>query len=311
MSSLSPPPWPIPPSWQVKIPAAPGALPAESPRIVAVLVPGGSGGDVAVASSVTVTVQRLPQAGPTFAGVHGLARAVEAATGEGAEGVVVVAQDAGTVPETAWALDLIYAGGAPVVFAAPADLADALTVAAGAPRGLGCVIVARGEIHSARHVALAQGGAAPLLASPVAGPLGHVVDGAPRLLWRAPRRFTVPGPFAGRPLRVGLHTVTLDDDGELLRAVAALCDGLVVAAPSAVVVPAAVAVPEPLLPVLAEASARVPVVVAGGRGEGLAATGLAPAKARALMHLLLDAGRDRDGVLAAFAALDRGDADGA
>jgi L-asparaginase len=142
----------------------------------------------------------------------------------------------------------------------------------------------------------------------VAGPLGHVIDGAPRLLWRPPRRFTVPGPYAGRPLRVGLHTVTLGDDGELLRAVAALCDGLVVAAPSAVVVPAAVAVPGTLMPILTEAAARVPVVVAGGRGEGLPATGLAPAKARVLMHLLLDAGRDRDGVLAAFADLDRDEA---
>lgn len=309
MSSLSPPPWPIPPSWQVKVPAAAGSRPADSSRTVAVLVPGGSGGDVSVASPVSVTVQRLPHTGPSFSGVHDLAHAVDAAAGEGAQGVVVVTHDASTVPETAWALDLTYAGGAPVVFAAPADLADAVTVAAGASRGLGCVIVARGEIHSARYVALAQGGAAPLLASPVAGPLGHVIDGAPRLLWRAPRRFTVLGPYAGRPLRVGLHTVTLGDDGELLRAVAALCDGLVVAAPSAVVVPAAVAVPDPLLPILTETAARVPVIVAGGRGEGLQATGLAPAKARVLMHLLIDAGRDRDGVLAAFADLDRSDTD--
>lgn len=318
-SPPSPPPWPIPPAWQMRLPAPTGggtkradpahpatrtgaAAPVDvsSSRTIAVLITPGSALDDAVAAAspdgVTVDPRPLPSLAPSFAGLYDLARATGEALDDGTHGVVIPC-DPGAVTEAAWALELMHAGDAPVVLAAPADLPDAVAVAAGGPPALGCVIVSRGEIHSARHVGL-TGGA--FLASPGAGPLGHVTAGVLRLLWRPPQRFTVRGPFARRLLRVGLYTVAFGDDGELPRALSALCDGLVVTAPYGS------DVPDPVATVLTEAADRIPVIAADGCSCGLPATGLHPAKARVLMHLLLDAGRDRDGVLAAFAALNRG-----
>ncbi|MCO6005614.1 asparaginase domain-containing protein [Actinoallomurus purpureus] len=251
-----------------------------------------------------VTVERRPVAGPvsTFAAVGELARAVGETAAAGAHGVVIV-HPSETLAETAWALELVHDGTAPIVLTAasgtPADLADAVAVAAAGPQGLGCAVVAHGEIHAARHVT-ATGIAAPAFASPGAGPLGQVIGGAPRLLWRPPERFTVRGPFAGHPPRVGLHVVALGDDGGLLRTLADHCDGLVVAAPAG---QAALAM---LAPVLAEPAGRIPVVLSSPTAPpgGMAATRLDPLKARVLMHLLLAAGHDRSAVLNAFVSLE-------
>ncbi|MFL6053207.1 MAG: asparaginase domain-containing protein, partial [Actinoallomurus sp.] len=280
------------------------ASPETSSRLVIVFAPDGSS-PMVDAPPPGVTVERRPAAGPvsTFAGVGELTRTVGHAVAGGAHGVVVV-HPAETLAETAWALELVQEGTAPIVLTAasgaPADLADAVAVAAAGPEGLGCVVVAHGEIHAARHVT-ATGLAAPAFASPAAGPLGQVIGGMPRLLWRPPERFTVRGPFAGRPPRVGLHVLALGDDGELLRTLAGHCDGLIVAARAGQSAMAALA------PVLAEPAARIPVVLASPTvppGGGMAATRLDPLKARVLMHLLLNAGHDRTAVLNAFTALE-------
>jgi L-asparaginase len=371
-ASLSPPPWPIPPSWQVKLPAhEPAAEPSPQPPTgdippydippydappadapaadrfsdvapptqvaahadpsadtpPAAALPAGGDGNAGPVGPETpsrlvivfgsdrpapmadppppgVTVERRPAAGPvsTFAGVGELARAVGHAVAAGAHGVVIV-HPAETLAETAWALELVHDGTAPIVLTAasgaPADLADAVAVAAAGPEGLGCVVVAHGEIHAARHVT-ATGLAAPAFASPAAGPLGQVIGGMPRLLWRPPERYTVRGPFAGRPPRVGLHVVALGDDGQLLRTLAGHCDGLIVAARAGQAALAALA------PVLAEPAARIPIVLSSPTAPpgGMAATRLDPLKARILMHLLLDASHDRSAVLNAFTALE-------
>jgi hypothetical protein len=60
-------------------------------------------------------------------------------------------------------------------------------------------------------------------------------------------------------------------------------------------------VPEHLTPALTELAARIPLILAGPHDGPLSATTLDPPKARILMHLLLEAGRDREAVLAAFA----------
>ncbi|GAA0357747.1 hypothetical protein GCM10010151_54240 [Actinoallomurus spadix] len=339
---LNPPPWPIPPSRQVTLPAGepdaeapsppapPGhaALPATMspvtgigpvgewagdgiepevmPRLVVVFDPEGSAPVAGVAPSPPhgVRVERRPAPGPvsTFAGVGDLARAVGEATADGAAGAVIV-HPAETLAETAWALELLHEAAARIVLVAasggPADLTDAITVAAAGPEWPGCVVVANGEIHAARHVT-ATGVAAPAFASPEAGPLGQVTGGTPRLLRRPPGRFTVRGPFAGRPPRVGLHVVALGDDGGLLRTLAGDCAGLVVAAR------AGQAALDALVPVLAETAARIPVVLHSPTTPpaGLAVTRLDPLKARVLMHLLLGSGHDRAAVLDAFAALE-------
>ncbi|MCO5996424.1 asparaginase domain-containing protein [Actinoallomurus rhizosphaericola] len=283
-----------------------GARPEAPPRLVVVFAPEGPAPVTGATPSPPngVRVERRPAAGPvsTFAGVGELARAVGRAIGDGAIGAVIV-HPAETLAETAWALELLHEGDARVVFVAasgsPADLADAIAVAAAGPQWLGCAVVAHGEIHAARHVT-ATGIAAPAFASPGAGPLGQVIGGIPRLLGRPPERFTVRGPFAGRPPRVGLHVVALGDDGRLLRTLAADCDGLIVATRAGQAALAA------LLPAVSEAAARIPVVLHSPAAPpaGLAVTRLDPLKARVLMHLLLDAGHDRAAVLTAFAALE-------
>jgi L-asparaginase len=290
--SPGPPPWPIPPSWTVTPPrpdTAPVVGASTGRRTIVLLAPGDT--DVLGAvPGVTVEARTLPPSAGGFAGVRALADAAARAFSEGAEGVVVV-HDGDAPDETAWALDLLHPGEAPLVLAADpgrvSDVADAISVAAAVPPRSGCLVVVDGEIHTARHVSRSG----TRLSSPEAGPLGRVTAGTVRLHWRPPERLTVRGgPSETRTPRVGLHTATLGDDGELLTALAERCDGLVVAG----------GVPDSIAGALTAAAARIPVVVTGT--GPLTTTSLDPRKARVLMHLLLSSGRDRDAVLSAFTA---------
>lgn len=327
--SPSPPPWPLPPSWPVRPvvrpvarPEPPAASPTSGPAGGPAPVPG-PGGPVRTVTAlvladagardlldvlpavpgVTVRTRAVPGADRVFGDVHELAYAAGQSVADGSSGVVVV-QQGGSLEETAWALDLRHEGDVPVVLAAdPGDLADAVRVAAAGPAGAGCVVVTRGEIHAARHVRRTGHDTMPVYSSPSAGPFGRVTGGVIRLLWRPPERLSVGRPQVAQPPRVGVYTMGLGDDGELLRGMAAHCDGLVVATSGGGDVPSHIA------SMLAEPAARIPVVLTppSAHGGPLPATALDPLKARVLMHLLLEAGHDRPAVLAAFAAADRGE----
>ncbi|HEY0718348.1 MAG TPA: asparaginase [Streptosporangiaceae bacterium] len=279
--------------------------------------------------------RQVPSSSLTVADIVDLAAAIRDRTGAGADGVVV-SQGTDTIEETAFLLDLLYDGDAPVVFTGamrnptlagadgPANLLAAVTVAASPQaRGLGCVVVFGDEIHAARFVVKAHTTSVSAFISPPAGPLGLIAEGRAVVLTRPPRRPALPRavPAAGAPgwaVRTGLVTMVLGDDGALLEAAAGRFDGLVVAGFGAGHVPAAV------VDRLGRLAQCIPVVLASRTGAGmvlartyaypgseldLRARGLIgagfldPLKARLLLHLLLAGGAARDEIAAAFAAI--------
>ncbi len=261
--------------------------------------------------------------------VRDLAHAIAAIVGEGFDGVVV-AQGTDTIEETAYLLDLMRPPGVPVVVTGamrnpgkpgddgPANLVAALRVAA-APeaQAMGVLVVMDDVIHLARFVRKMHTSATGSFASPLAGPVGYLVENRVRLPLKPRARspqFTIAGDTALPD--VALLTMSSGNDERLLSRVAeAEYHGLVVEAFGAGHVAARV------VPVLEQIAARIPVVFASRTGTGelyrhsasypgsegdLLARGLISAvaldgpKARILLTLLLATGADRTAIAAAF-----------
>jgi L-asparaginase/Glu-tRNA(Gln) amidotransferase subunit D len=268
--------------------------------------------------------RRLPSACLTFADVVAL---VEDAAATTAEGVVVV-QGTDTIEETAYLIDLLWPHDIPLVVTGamrnptlagpdgPANLLAAVAVAASpAARGQGVLVVLNDRIHAARFVRKTHSIDVATFASPDTGPLGMLVEGEPVLMTRVPRA-PVFAPIGPVQARVPVRAVTLDQDPGSVAALAAGCDGLVVAGFGVGHVPDWLAEP------LGDLATRVPVVLAsrtgGGpvltrtygftgsesdlRSRGLIGAGLLdPAKARVLLRVALACGYDRPATARAFA----------
>jgi L-asparaginase len=148
----------------------------------------------------------------------------------------------------------------------PANLLAALRVACSpTSRDLGALVVFKDEIHAARFVRKTHSTSTATFMSPNTGPIGHVVEDRVRVLTRPQRLDGVQGsaePAELDNIRVALYTVTLDDDGLLLRGLADTHQGLVVAAYGVGHVPATLA------PVLGELASRIPVVLTSRTGSG-------------------------------------------
>ena len=274
-------------------------------------------------------VQAVPSASLTFTQVldvvHEALRAVEA----GATGVVLT-QGTDTLEETAFLVDLVWPHRQPFVLTGamrnptlagpdgPANLLAAAQVAASPEaHDLGALVAFNDEIHAARWVRKQH--STSTFGSPNMGAIGHVAEGRVRVLARPGRLRRLPWPLTARveTTRVALYTVTLDDDGALLRGVDDTHDGLVVAGFGVGHVPASMA------PVLGELAGRIPVVLTSRTGSGsvlrhtygaigsetdLQRRGLVngglldPFKARVLLRLLLAAGTEKAELAEAFAS---------
>ncbi len=249
---------------------------------------------------------------------------------DGADGVVVT-HGTDTMEESAFVLDRILALDAPVVLTGamrnptlagpdgPANLLNSVRLAVHEPaRGLGVMVAMNDEIHAARYVQKGVTSNPAAFRSMPAGALGWFAEGAVRLAGRPGPRRTIAVARDAEVAPVALLTVTLGDDGRLIdRALEAGYRGIVMECTGGGHAAAWVA------DRLAEAAARVPVVMASRTGAGemlrqtydfkgseidLLARGLIGAgwldglKARLLLTLLLMAGADDAAIRESFAA---------
>jgi L-asparaginase len=254
-------------------------------------------------------------------------RAVDAAgSGEG----VVITTGTDTMEELAVLCAMLHGGHAPIVLTGanrpgsaagadgPANLLDAVALAGSSPgAGLGVVVAFGGEIHAAMTVRKVDSTGPAAFGSPVAGPIGRIVEGR---VWlhATPVR---PASLRVRRLdhRVPIVPTALGDDGDLLGHAAATGDGVVVVALGAGHVSAGV------LPELRAAAQQVPVVLTcrperssmlfatygfeGAEGDlrtsgATCAPFLSPQAARIALLCCLGADLDREGIAATLAPWD-------
>lgn len=246
----------------------------------------------------------------------------------GAAGVVVT-QGTDTIEETAFVLDLLVDRDAPVVVTGamrnptlpgadgPANLLAAVQVAASEDaRGVGTVVVLNDEIHAARFVKKTHTSNPATFHSPLTGPIGWISEGKPEVAMRpvGKEKISLTENRVAPP--VCLLTITLGDDGRLLKEVEQQgYAGLVIEAMGGGHVPSV------MVDTLTDLAGEMPVVLASRTGSGevlrrtygfagsetdLLERGLISAgpldglKARLYLTLLLRSGTPRSKIATAF-----------
>lgn len=255
---------------------APGDEGGVVPRLTGEMLVAGVPALQEIADIEARTFRQLPSPHLQYPDIEALAEAIEQARAGGATGVVVT-QGTDTIEETAFALDLLLQpGDMPLIVTGamrnptmpgadgPANLLAAVQVCVSeAARGLGCLVVFNDEIHAARFVRKTHTSSTATFSSPMAGPIGWVVEDTVRIGMQPAR--TQPLQLAGpvRNARVALVAVALGDDDAVVNAVRrAGINGMVVMALGGGHVPA------PIAAALEEAAHQFPVVLASRTGAG-------------------------------------------
>ncbi|AMB43933.1 asparaginase [Methylobacterium sp. AMS5] len=294
-----------------------GIVPTLTAADLAASVPGLA----AVARIETLSPLRRPSAGLTLDDLIGVARTLNGRLAGDLDGAVVI-QGTDTIEETAFVLDSLVAGDKPVVVtgamrgpeSAGADgpgnlLAATLVAGSATARGMGVLAVLNDEIHAARLVQKAHTALPSAFRSPLAGPVGLVIEGEARIFLRSHRSLTLTGPLSDEPAPVALLKMGIGDDGRLLAALPDLgFAGVVIEGMGAG------HVPEALAAIVSTLVGRIPVVLASRTETGpvfsrtygypggeidllargaLSAGLLSGVKARLMLQLLLRAGLDR------------------
>ena len=282
-----------------------------------------------VAHVEAVSPMTKPGASLTIDDILAVARLADQRLAADVDGVVVV-QGTDTIEETAFLLDIAMHSEKPVVVTGamrgaeatgpdgPANILAAVTVAASREaEGLGALVVLNDEIHAARFVQKSHTALPSAFTSPLAGPLGQVIEHRACIRVRL-ASCVRPALHAARgaDAPVVLVTMSLGDDGRMLGQLAGLgYRGLVLQGMGAGHVPGILA------PIVGDLVATMPVVLAtrvhsgptftrtygfAGSETDLLARGvigagtLSALKARLLLMLLLGSGADRAAIGEAF-----------
>jgi L-asparaginase len=302
----------------MRVDGAPGAVPVLEAADISLTIPGiDEFADLRAEQFLRVSSSQL-----TIADLVSLRDEIAGRVADGARGVIIT-QGTDSIEETAYVLDLLWPGEAPIVVTGamrhaslagadgPANVLAAVQVAvAEAARGLGVLVVLNDQIHAARFVRKTHTSAPDTFRSPATGPLGWISEGRPYLAVRPVGRphVGVAGGIATPP--VALVHLGLGDDGRLLQALPGLgyAGAVVEAFGGGHVPPACVEVVRDLV-------TKMPVVLASRAGAGqvlretyrfpgselellemglIRAGSLDARKARLLLTLGLAAGHQRD-----------------
>jgi L-asparaginase len=193
----------------------------------------------AVPSLEAETVLGVPSAHLTLVEALSLVKRAAGAAAQG-EGVVI-STGTDTLEEVAVLAALVHSSDPPVVVTGanrpatgpgadgPANLIDAVVVAGSeGSAGLGTVVVFAGEVHDALVVRKVDSTSPAAFGSPIAGPIGRVVEQRMWVHARPTRPATLDVPELER--RVEIISPALGDDGALLRHAAEHANGIVLVA---------------------------------------------------------------------------------
>jgi L-asparaginase len=178
-----------------------------------------------------VSVVRVTSNSMSFVDVFQLRDSIKRELANGADGIVVT-HGTDTLEETAYALDLMFDAGPPIIFTGAmrnptlngcdgaSNLAAAVAVAAcDDSHDMGVLVTLNDVIHCAQYVCKQHTSSLGAFQSVNAGPVGWLAEGEPRIVMHPHRRHQTLDPDPTVQTRIPIIMASLGDDGELYKSV--------------------------------------------------------------------------------------------